>query len=155
VPFPFQGPKLSFVLRARKKSSTPLPATGLWVIIGLAAVFFLVRYGTELLREHDLREQARRQDAANRALSDTNARLRSALLYYGSDRYIEQRAREDLNLRRPDESVIIPITAPEAMGSTEEAQPDATQDAPLAEVPAQRSEQPNWKRWLDMFAPAP
>jgi cell division protein FtsB len=146
---------MSFVLRAKKKTGSPIPATGLWVLIGIAAVFFLVRYGTELLREHDLREQARQQAAVNSALRDDNARLRSTLFYYQSDRYVEQRAREDLNLRRADESVLIPITvaapAPAVPASTEQPAP---LDPNIKLPPDVADRRPGWERWLDLFAPS-
>ena len=146
---------MSFVLRARKKNSTPLPATGLWVLIGLAAVFFLVRYGTELLREHDLREKARLQAASNAALRDDNARLRSTLFYYQSDRYIEQRAREDLNLRRPDESVLIPIRVAAPTPAAPTANDPPTPTSGTVELPPRPAEgRANWEQWLELFVPA-
>ena len=145
---------MSFVLRARKKSSTPLPATGLWVIVGLAAVFFLVRYGTELLREHDLREKARQQAVTNAALRDDNARLQSSLLYYQSDHYIEQRAREDLNLRRPDEAVLIPILAPAPTSDDEYTAAPQVAESVEIPPPLQRDERDNWELWADLFAPS-
>ena len=145
---------MSIVLRARKKGSTPLPATGLWVLIGIAAVFFLVRYGTELLREHDLREKARQQAEANAALRDDNARLRSGLLYYRSDRYIEQRAREDLNLRRPDESVLIPIRVAAPTPAVPSTNTEHPTGGPVDLPPSQVEGQPNWETWLELFAPA-
>ena len=145
---------MSFVLRARKKGSTPIPATGLWVLIGIAAVFFLVRYGTELLRENDLREKARQQATVNAAVSDDNARLRSALLYYQSDRYVEQRAREDLNLRRPDESVLIPISmaAPTPAIPSGDGRPPQADSQQVDVPPSTVDENPSWERWLELFS---
>jgi hypothetical protein len=144
---------MSFVLRARKRGSTPIPATGLWVLIGIAAVFFLVRYGTELLRENDLREKARQQATVNAAVRDDNARLRSALLYYQSDRYVEQRAREDLNLRRPDESVLIPISvaAPTPPAPPGDGSQPPTGSEQVDIPPVTVEEKPSWEKWLELF----
>src|SRR5690349_2389700 len=117
---------MSAVIKPRKIRKVPAATPALWLVLGLAAVFFLVRYGQELLMEHDLNSKIAVQRSANSALADENARLAAALLYYQSDKYVEQRAREDLNLRRSDEEVLIPVgDTPQA---STPAEPSGTAD---------------------------
>lgn len=137
-------------VRAGQKHS---PATAVLVALGfVVVVFFLLTYGQQLLMEHGLKEKAASQRIANAALSDENNRLRSSLLYYQSVKYIEQRAREDLNLRRPEEEIIVPIrVAPD----TSAGNPPAV-ETPVPTVPTNAStdtETPNWEKWLNLFAP--
>src|SRR3954468_19249668 len=106
---------MSAIIRSKRRKGPPGSTTVLWLVLGLAITFFLVRYGQELLLAHDLTDKASAQRITNSKLSDENARLKSTLSYYQSDKYIEQRAREDLNLRRPEEEVLIPVeSSPEA-----------------------------------------
>src|SRR5215207_959496 len=101
---------MSVVVKTNRTAHNPSPATAVLGALGfMVVVFFLVTYGQQLLLEHDLKAKAAAQRIANSALRDENVRLNASLLYYKSDKYIEQRAREDLNLRRPEEEVIIPI----------------------------------------------
>ena len=143
---------MSAIIRAKRRKNPPASTAVLWAVLGMAVVFFLFSYGQELLLAHDLGQRAATQREANAALSDENTRLRSLLHYYRSDKYIEQRAREDLNLRRPDERVLIPVlTAPE-----EQTEPvvgaGATAGSP-DQTPAATLEQPNWQKWFALFSP--
>lgn len=145
---------MSAVIRNRPVRHLPVSSTALWVLLGLAAAFFLVRYGQELLLGHELNDKAAAQRVINSQLQDENTRLKAALEYYRSDKYIEQRAREDLNLRRPDEEVLIPISATPQAAAT----PSSTAKSPAPETPSPaggEADEPNWQRWLDLFSPAP
>ena len=145
---------MSTVVKPKRFKKLPAATPALWVLLGLAAAFFLVRYGQEVLSEHDLNSQIAAQRSANSNLTDENARLQASLQYYQSDKYIEQRAREELNLRRPDEEVLIPVgDQPQAAASTTSpagqtgAQPNATAG------PTPTADEPNWQKWLDLFSP--
>jgi cell division protein FtsB len=143
---------MSVVVRANRRKSRPGSTLIMWLVLGLAVLFFLVRFGQEWLLEHELEARAAEQRIANARLRDENMRLKAALQYYQSDKYVEQRAREDLNLRRPDEEVLIPVVvnAP-ATGEGEHALPAlGAQDAPTG---MHRQEQANWRRWFDLFTP--
>src|SRR4051794_16986485 len=102
---------MSAVIKTRRRKNLTLSTAALWIVLGFAAIFFLVSYGQELLLAHSLTEQAAVQRQENAGAQDENARLKAMLQYYQSDKYIEQRAREDLNLRRAEEEVLIPIVA--------------------------------------------
>ena len=131
-----------------RKLSVSAPA--LWLVLGLAASFFLLRYGQEVLQEHDLNGKVAAQQRVNAQMDEENRRLQASLEYYLSDKYIEQRAREDLNLRRADEEVLIPIG--EIGVETDEAGQSAGEgDAEGAS--AGHADRGNWQRWLDLFSP--
>jgi cell division protein FtsB len=144
---------MSAVVKTNRAGHKPSPATAVLVALGfIVVVFFLVTYGQQLLMEHGLKEKAAAQRVANAALRDDNIRLQASLQYYQSDKYIEQRAREGLNLRRPEEEVIIPIkVAPDASAG----KPPVV-ETPVAANPAQQSagsNAPNWERWFNLFNP--
>jgi cell division protein FtsB len=142
---------MSAVIKPRRLKKLPASTPTLWLVIGLAVTFFLVRYGQEVLLEHDINAQVADQQRANAALTQENARLEAHLQYVLSDKYVEQRAREDLNLRRPDEEVLIPVdggTRQSGLGAV----PSGPNDQPTAEAqPAH--DQPNWEGWFQHFAP--
>lgn len=140
---------MSVVFKLPTGKNRSLSTTGISVVLGLAAIFFLVLYGQQLLLEHELNVLSARQRVANSELRDGNTRLRASLQYYQSTKYIEQRAREDLNLRRADEEVLIPVGL------------DATLEGGLPGNPTQGDEgqvaarEPsNWEKWLGLFTPA-
>ncbi len=145
---------MSAVVRTRRSKNKgkhlPLSTTALWLVMGLAIVFFAVRYGQELLLAHDLNDKAAIQRVANAALRDENSRLKATLQYYQSDKYIEQRAREDLNLRRSDEEVLIPISVTPVAGA-EGAGKVQSGTPPISPLATPSPEKPNWQKWLDLF----
>ncbi len=132
----------------------PSRTTAVLVVVGfMVVVFFLVTYGQQLLLERSLKDKAAAQRTANSALADENTRLKAAYQYYQSAKYIEQRAREDLNLRRPEEEVIIPIkVAPDPSASKPKAveTPVVTQPANMGRDTDE--EVPNWEKWLRLFS---
>lgn len=129
----------------------------MWLVFGLAAIFFLVIYGQQLLLEQDLKDRIAVQRAENRTLDDVNTRLKSSLLYYQSAKYIEQRAREDLNLRRPDEEVLIPIkqesSPPNAEENPSEVEDDGSGHTSTTGEVKPDMEASNWLAWLGLFSP--
>jgi cell division protein FtsB len=151
---------MSAILKAKRRTQPAMSSLALWAVLGLAVTFFLVRYGQELLQAHDLNDRAAAQRGENATLKDENSRLQAQFEYYKSDKYIEQRAREDLNLRRPEEEVLIPI-APQAQALGATGNPSTANlggGPPAAAQPATQapgSARANWQRWLDLFSPAP
>lgn len=142
---------MSAVIKPKRFKKLPAATPAMWVVLGLAAAFFLVRYGQEVLMEHDLNGKIAAQRIANARLADENTRLAAGLQYYQSDKYVEQRAREDLNLRRPDEEVLIPVGDTTTSNGNTATQQPASSDSDNS--PAASGDQPNWQRWLDLFSP--
>ena len=144
---------MSAVIKTKRRKNPSILTLVTWVVLGFFAIFFLVSYGQELLLAHDLNEKAAVQRHDNALAQDENARLKAQLQYFQSDKYIEQRAREDLNLRRSEEQVIIPVYAtPDAQqgnGPALQGTPGTTQAA--APSPTSTPEEANWQKWLDLF----
>ena len=140
---------MSVVLKLPMGKNRSLSTTAISVVLGLFAVLFLVRYGQELLLEHELNARSAEQRRTNLALRDANTRLRASLQYYQSTKYIEQRAREDLNLRRADEEVLIPVGLDATLGGGLSGGGTQAEQEALA-----RREPSNWEKWLGLFAPA-
>lgn len=153
---------MSAVIKTRRRKNLTLSTAALWIVLGFAALFFLVSYGQELLLAHSLTEQAALQRQENAGAQDENTRLKAMLQYYQSDKYVEQRAREDLNLRRSDEEVLIPIvTTPsgqqdssQAGGVVQSGQAGSITGKPTAH-PTPQPERANWQKWLELFSPGP
>lgn len=143
---------MSAVIKPRRLKKLPASTPALWLVIGLAVTFFLVRYGQEVLLEHDINSRIAEQQRANAALNDDNARLEAHLKYVQSDKYVEQRAREDLNLRRADEEVLIPIDAGAVAPGDESASQAAGEGAAPGAADAAH-EKANWEGWFELFAP--
>lgn len=148
---------MSVVIKTRKSKPKTWSTTVMWLVFGLAAIFFLVIYGQQLLLEQDLKSRIAAQRAENSAVDDFNTRLKSSLLYYQSDKYIEQRARADLNLRRPDEEVLIPVkqqSGPSnAQENPSEVETDGSGQPPTNGDVKPDIEAPNWLSWLALFSP--
>jgi cell division protein FtsB len=143
---------MSAVIKSRRLKKLPASTPALWLVIGLAVTFFLVRYGQEVLLEHDINSNIAEQQRTNAALADENARLEAHLQYTLSDKYVEQRAREDLNLRRADEEVLIPVDGTTASAGTLPL-PTAEGGTELSGAGESTGRQPNWERWFGLFAP--
>jgi cell division protein FtsB len=141
---------MSAAIKTNRIRKLSISAPALWLVLGLAAAFFLVRYGQEVLQEHDLNGKVVAQQRLNAQMDQENKRLQASLEYYLSDKYIEQRAREDLNLRRADEEVLIPIGDP--MGGTIDGSPQ-TVDGGRPVEEGDGSEKANWQKWFDLFSP--
>jgi cell division protein FtsB len=148
---------MSAVIKTRRRKNPSILTLVTWVVLGFFAIFFLVSYGQELLLAHDLNEKAAVQRQENALARDDNARLKAQLQYDQSDKYIEQRAREDLNLRRPEEEVVIPVyTAPGGEAAQGQGQ-GMTPGTPAGQRATARPtpEEANWQKWLDLFNPSP
>lgn len=153
---------MSAIIKTRRRKNLTLSTAVLWVVLGFAAIFFLVSYGQELLLAHSLTDKSAVQRQENARALEENARLKAQLQYFQSDKYVEQRAREDLNLRRPEEEVLIPIVATppggtaapggSTTGQTGSGQPPADESA---QQQNSQGEKPNWQKWLELFSPGP
>lgn len=142
---------MTAAIKTTKQRRFSYSAPALWAVLIVAGVLFLYRYGEEVFREHGLNAQIAVQQRVNAEMRDENQRLQAALEYYLSDKYIEQRAREDLNLRRADEEVLIPIGN---IGSAAQPQADASTAGATGTGDAAASEQkPNWQQWFELFGP--
>lgn len=107
-------------------------------------IYFMLAFADQAWRARTLQGEVNQQRAAIAQIERENATLRDQIAVYQSDAYtdyVESRARRDLNLSHPDETVLMvrwgPRTEPE----------DATATAVDAPEP-----KPNWKRWVEAFS---
>jgi cell division protein FtsB len=110
----------------------------------IVAVYFLVAFAEQAWRARQLQSQAAQQRAAIAVLDNENVALRAQLDDYATDAYIDyvqQRARRDLNLANPGETVLLVGWAP-PQTTPEVAPPPATK----------QDDRPNWQQWLDVFS---
>ena len=143
---------MSAVIKTNRTRKLPVSAPALWIVLGLAASLFLVRYWQQVLQEHSLDEQIVLQSRSNQQMLEENQRLQASLQYFQSDKYVEQRAREALNLRRPNEEVLIPVggTGTQSADGSGGVGAQGSGSAGASET-SQPQAEGNWQKWFGLF----
>jgi cell division protein FtsB len=103
------------------------------VIIGIGLIVSLSRNIYRLLKAGD---QVKLAQEKLEKLEKENQELLEKKKYYESEEFIEQEARNRLNLGKPGETVVI---LPPNVGQTE------------TNLPEKPPELPNWQKWLKLF----
>lgn len=114
------------------------------ILILLVGVYFMVAFGEQAWRARQLQAEEASLGAAIASIERDNRALQAELDAYSSGAYtayVEARARRDLNLANPGETVLLVHW---------QDPPPAT--ASTAEKPEAEDNEPNWKRWFDIFA---
>jgi cell division protein FtsB len=86
-----------------------LGAQLLMILVVLIGLGFGYSFAREVVQAQHLAGQAEASRQENERIAAENRKLQRDLQYYQSDAYAELRARTDLNMRRPDEQVILPV----------------------------------------------
>jgi cell division protein FtsB len=113
------------------------------VCLLLAATYFVVAFGEQAWRARELQAEVKQQQAALVALDHEHDTLQAQVNRYATDSYFTYaaaRARRDLNLAKPDETLVLVHWGPRA------AAPPAANPPP-----APAAQKPNWQRWLELF----
>jgi cell division protein FtsB len=114
------------------------------VLVLLVGAYFLVAFGEQAWKARQLDAEVAERQAAVNDLTAQKQVLQSQLKEYSSDQYlayVERTARQDLNLSRPGEKVLVVRwqgTAP----PTPSPSPTASSKPP---------EKANWDKWLRLF----
>jgi len=112
------------------------------VLVLIVGAYFLVAFGEQAWKARQLEgEVAERQSAVN-DLTAQKQQLQSQLDQYSSDQYlafVEQKARQDLNLSRPGEHVLLVRWQ------------GAPSPTPSATATAEPPHKANWDKWFDLF----
>jgi len=104
------------------------------LVVGISLIINLSRDILRLLKAGDRVKQAQLQVEQ---LEEENLKLQELKKYYQSEEFIEEQARNKLNLAREGETVVIlPPNVGELIGWQEEKKPP---------------EIPNWKKWWQLF----
>ncbi len=126
------------------------------VLVGLG---FGYSFAREVVQAQRLANQGEVSRQANEALAAGNRKLARDLQYYQSDAYAEMRARTDLNMRLPNEQIVLPVltdtllpAAPSGPGGTQSgAAPGTGTGQSAAPDPAARAGGRAWDRWAALF----
>ena len=114
------------------------------VLVLIVGAYFLVAFGEQAWKARQLNaEVAERQAAVNNQIAQKQ-RLQAQLDQYSSDQYlafVEQKARQDLNLSRPGEHVLL-------VRWTGNPSPTPSVSATATPEPAHKA---NWDKWLNLF----
>jgi cell division protein FtsB len=107
------------------------------------AVYFLIAFGEQAWRAQELQAEVREQHAAIAEIDRDNAALLREQQALSGDAwvaYVQSRARRDLNLANPGETVVMVRWAEQPRAASETATP----------VPSEQ-DAPNWRKWLSVF----
>lgn len=132
------------------------------LMIGLVGLGlgFGYSFAREVVQAQSLANQATLARQQNDVLAESNRKLARDLQYYQSDAYAELRARTDLNMRRPDEQIVLPILQPTPAPGTDSPQtaaapaptaPAAQDQSATHNPPAALDNGRNWDHWLALF----
>jgi cell division protein FtsB len=109
----------------------------------VVVTWFLLAFAEQAWRARQLQAEADQQRSAIATIEADNAELRDQLVVYESDAwldYAQSRARRDLNLANPGETVLMVRWGPRQPGET------STQPAPTTDT-----DPSNWQKWVDVF----
>lgn len=114
------------------------------LVMALLTISLLVSFGEQVVQGARMEQRRRELEAEVGQLRAEHNQLEASAAYVESDVYVEQRAREMLNLAREGDTVVLPQLPPPA--------PTAT-PAPAALPPPPAA--PNWQKWWQAFFPNP
>jgi len=116
-------------------------AIGIVVVIALFVVGGLVvGFGQQVMLAREMRTEEDRLELAVATEQTRHEELTALSEYVGSDEYVEEWAREEAKMAKPDEVVVIPMATDE--GPTPETQPENT---------ATPEPRPFWIEWWELL----
>jgi cell division protein FtsB len=134
-----------------------LYAQALMAAVVLVGLYFMGNFVSEVVHAQHLANQVELGRKENERLQAENRQLARDQQYYESDAYVQLRARTDLGLRGPDETVVYPLLTPGPASAAAPAPGAAgpVAGSPPAAPPPAVPARP-WDRWLALFlGPAP
>ncbi|HVX29165.1 MAG TPA: septum formation initiator family protein [Nitrolancea sp.] len=114
------------------------------VLVLIVGAYFLVAFGEQAWKARQLEGEVAERQSAVDELTQQKQQLQAQLDQYSSDQYlafVEQKARQDLNLSRPGEHVLL-------VRWTGGASPTPAASATATPEPPHKA---NWDKWLDLF----
>lgn len=114
------------------------------LLVLFVGVYFMVAFGEQSWRARQLQAEEASLNSAIAKIERDNQALQAELDSYSTGAYtayVEARARRDLNLAHPGETVLLIHW---------QNPPAPATDQPAA--PKKQTDEPNWRRWLDIFA---
>ncbi len=132
-----------------------LGAQALMIALVLIGLGFGYSFAREVVQAQRLANQGEVSRQANEALAAGNRKLARDLQYYQSDAYAEMRARTDLNMRLPNEQIVLPVltdtlTPPAASVAGSPTGASQAADQATTRNPTMLAARP-WDRWLALF----
>lgn len=114
-----------------------MPKKAISLIIIVVGVGLIVTLSRDILRLLGADDRIRQAQLEVEELAQSNLELKELKEYYQSEAFIEEHARNKLNLAREGETIVIlPPNVEELVGFKEEKEP---------------LQIPNWKKWWQLF----
>lgn len=117
-------------------------------------LFFAFNVGKEMYKKHSIEQEVSRLEAEIGKLENNKSELAALLSYVKTDTFVEQEAREKLNLAGEGESLLLMPDADAANASTspEETENLSSETPGIAkDDPARLAENSNLGRWWKYF----
>jgi cell division protein FtsB len=109
----------------------------------IVVTWFLLAFAEQAWRARQLQAEASQQRSAIATIEANNAELQEQLAVYQTDAwldYAQSRARRDLNLANPGETILMVRWGPRQPGEMTEQPATANEPDPA-----------NWRKWVDVF----
>jgi cell division protein FtsB len=133
------------------------PSRLILILLAVAGVYFAISFTAQIFKSRDMLAQVEAQRTENQALEAGNQRLRDQVAFGNSDaylQYVERVAREELDMARPDETVIL-VVPPTPEAGSDTTNPDSSTSPSQADQAAQTEpSKATWQRWGDLFTGA-
>lgn len=121
----------------KKKIVSKLVARAISFTITLIGLGLIINLSRDISRLWRAGEQVKLVEEKAQKLKEEQQKLVQKKAYYQSEEFIEEEARNKLNMAKPDETVVIlPPNVSQILGRKEETS--------IPEIP-------NWQRWWNLF----
>lgn len=118
-----------------------------WVLAAFA-LYLMVMFGSLVVQAYRMQQQVAGEEQVIRQLESEQQALKDQLAYIKSDAAVEIRARDQLDMARPDEVVLqLQVVQPTATPPISDTTAPAA--APLPRI--EDDQTPNWRRWWHML----
>lgn len=119
--------------------------SGLFLATGLSILVMIgMSLGKETYRKRQIQKEIENLQAEIQKINQENIELSNLISYFSSQEFQEKEARENLNLQKEDEKMI--ILRKDAIILNEEKS-----DGDERNLPVQENKTPNWQKWLEFF----
>lgn len=122
----------------KKRPGPKVPIAQFIAVIALSiSIFLVIDFGRRAAANYRVQREAQRLSQEVETVRQQQAELLAWRSYVASDLYVEEVARKELRLARPNETVVIVMPTPEAIAITTTTESLAEVTAPIIQTPAE------------------
>lgn len=122
----------------KKRPGPKVPIAQFIAVIALSiSIFLVIDFGRRAAANYRVQREAQRLSQEVEIVHQHQTELLAWRSYVASDLYVEEVARKELRLARPNETVVIVMPTPEAIAITTTTESLAEVTAPIIQTPAE------------------